>query len=960
MTEEKQKNNASDRLLRGLYATDASMYQIIPRAVHAPKNPTEAIKIIRDCALEKSPLLARGGGTGLAGQAIGDAVILDFSRHMNRVLEINPDALWARVEPGVVCAELNAKLLPLGLHFAPDTSTQNRATIGGMIANNSAGMRSVKYGMTIDHILEIDLALANGEVVHLGPASPDATQSHNKKEDPLHRIEQQLHLLLERNKNEILARYPKVIRHSGGYPLNKLLDSSPWNPAKLICGSEGTLGIVLEAKLKLTPLPRLSALCIGHFSSLEAALELAPALVAEGPSAVELVDGVVLEQARKHPLTRDLCNRLLVGAPKAILVIETQADDSVTLESHINSLAAVVSRTAYAAPLALEEETIRSTWQLRSSALGLMTTVQGEKKPVPYIEDAAVPLQNLAAYVKDVLAVCKAHSQPVSMFGHASVGLIHIRPLHDLHDPKEIARMARIQKEVFSLVKQHGGSWSGEHGDGMVRGGYNEEFFGQQLYQAFRDVKEIFDPEGRMNPGKIIDTPPLGSHLRFESSPLRIPAKGLFRYSNGDLAAAAEQCTGIGACRKTLDGVMCPSYMATRDELHSTRGRANALRLALSGLFGTENVLASEELHTAMELCLGCKGCKSECPNSVDMTRLKSETLFAYQQTHGVPLRSKLFGELPRMAPWLVGPHAKLINRLLASMPFRRVLKSWVGIDSDRVLPPFATQRLSHWFRKHRTDSSSKKRAQLPQVALFNDTYMEYFLPQVGRAAIEVLEAAGYQVDLITVGDSQRSSISLGRLDRAKREGELLYQKIDQLLSDQTPLLVCEPSCASALADDLPDLLDDPETGRKIARKVRMFDHFLEQEVDAGRCELPLSKSSQQKAGTVVVHTHCHQKMLDGGQWTHRLLNRLPVEKVMDSGAGCCGMAGTFGYEVEHSALSRNIASQRLLPRLHGVPQDTIVISNGFSCRHQIADLSGRRPLHVTEMIRNFIECSQK
>ncbi len=615
-----------DALSLGLYATDASMYQMHPLAVLVPLDRDDVISAVRQCAALGLPLLARGGGTSLTGQSIGEAVILDVSKHLTRVLEINHDEGWVRVEPGVVCSELNALLKPHDVHFAPDPATENRANIGGMIANNAAGMRSVRYGMTIDHVIEVDLVLATGELLHLAPL--DAEQLTAKcdlpgREGDIYRGVQNL---VARNADEIRQRYPKVIRRCGGYALDALLDAIPWNLSKLICGSEGTLGVILEAKLRLTPLPSYSAVCLAHFDTLDASLRAAAPIVAEGPSAVELIDGVILGQAKIHPLTRDICS-LIQGEPAAVLIIEVQGDDVDGTVAHIRRIADGLLGCAYAAPVMTEAKAIQAVWQLRSSALGLMTNVQGSRKPVPYIEDAAVPPAVLANYVAEVLAVCRKYDQPVSLFGHASVGLMHIRPLHDLHQAADIARMLKIQEEVFPLVQKYGGSWSGEHGDGIVRGGFNRRFFGDQLYDAFRKVKQLFDPEGRMNPGKVIETPPVDSHLRFGLGyqPLTVTTRFNFR-AQGGILAAAEQCTGVGACRKTLAGTMCPSYMATRDEVHSTRGRANALRMALTGQLGAGG-LAGDALKATMDLCLSCKGCKGECPNSVDMARLKAEVL---------------------------------------------------------------------------------------------------------------------------------------------------------------------------------------------------------------------------------------------------------------------------------------------------------------------------------------------
>ena len=941
----------TDILYRGIYATDASMYQMLPQAVAVPANREEVLDIVRRCIAGQRPMVPRGAGTSLTGQAINQGQVLDFSRHMNRILELNLEEGWVRVEPGMVCSELNAFLAPYGVHFAPDPATQNRATIGGMIANNSAGMRSVRYGMTIDHVLALDVALSHGEVVHLAEQDAASLKHLYAESTPEALLHQRVHALIQMHAQLIRERYPKVVRRSGGYALDALLDFDHFNLARLMCGSEGTLGIVLEATLRLTPLPACSALCLAHFTSLDAALRAAPFIVDAGASTAELIDGVILRQARRHPLTRDIC-RQIQGDPAAILVIELQGDEEQIIYRQADQLAATLADQAYATPLMRQKSDRDAVWQMRSSALGLMTTLQGPCKPTPYIEDAAIPPQNLADYVAEVLAICQQYGQPVSLFGHASVGLVHIRPLHDLHQPQEIALMEQIQAKVFPLVRKYGGSWSGEHGDGIVRGGFNREYFGAELYGVFEQIKRLFDPAGLMNPGKIIATPPMHSHLRFGPGYQPRTTEGYFRYPDtGTLLAAAEQCTGVGACRKTWSGVMCPSYQATRDELHSTRGRANALRLALTGQLD-EKGIASPLLAEAMDLCLACAGCKAECPNGVDMARLKAETQQARHDLYGLDMRTRFFANSANLGNWAAGPQAWFLNPLFNNRLSRRLLEQGIGIAASRPLPGFATQKLSRWFRKQpatRPDAPPD----VPGVILFNEIYTEHFLPTVGRAAIECLQAVGYDVTLATLGESQRIAISLGLLDRARRDGQRMLTRLDALAEEDMPIIVCEPSSASALTQDLPDLVENETLARRIAKRVIMFDQFLEQSMADGQIRFRWKLTDPVR---FMVHTHCHQQQRDGGRWTRRLLARIPNTTVSDTRAGCCGMAGSFGYEKEHAELSRRIATQRLLPALKSLPQEAVVVTNGFSCRHQIHDLSARRPIHVAEAVRAFIQ----
>jgi len=942
-------NKDNNIFTRSLYATDASMYQMLPQAVATPKNRDEVIAMVLECAELRLPVLARGAGTSLTGQSINDAVLLDLSRHMTRVIELNLEENWVRVEPGMVCGELNEYLKPHNQYFAPDPATLDRACIGGMIANNSAGMRSVHHGMTIDHVLELDLILAEGDILRLAPLNDLELERKCSQNDREGNIYRRIRTIIRENSDEIQSRYPQVIRHSGGYALDALVDIKPWNLAKLICGSEGTLGIILEAKLNLTEKPRFSAICLAHFKTLEASLRAAAIIVKGGATAAELIDGVILKQARKHPLTREICSQI-DGEPASVLVIETQGDILEEVIAQIKNIAHSIAKLAYSNPIIVDETKIKAVWKMRSSALGLMTTIEGARKPIPYIEDAAVPPEFLADYVLDVLEICQRYDQPVSLFGHASVGLIHIRPLHDLHHQVDINQMKKIQAEVFPLVQKYGGAWSGEHGDGIVRGGYNKLFFGNEIYEAFREIKQLFDPEGRMNPGKILDTPPIDTHLRFGPNYHSTEQLTQFHYrEQGGMLAATEQCTGVGACRKSLSGVMCPSYMATRDEVHSTRGRANALRLALSGQLG-EGALSGHEVNATMDLCLACKGCKGECPNSVDMVKLKSEVLYHHQSKYGVSIRTRFFAALPRLAILATGWRSPFVNKLFSNRVFRVFLSKTLGITPERKFPTFTKQRLSKWFEMRRKSQNSN------QVILFNDTYTEYFQPQVGRAAIECLEAAGYEVVLATFGDSQRISITHGLLETAKEKGNRLFKKLDRLVDTEIPILVCEPSCASALADDLPDLLDDESLASKIAKRVMMIDHFLEQELSAGRSEIIWKLPYEHVNPHFLVHGHCHQKTLDSSLWANKLLQRIPGSIVNDSESGCCGMAGTFGYEKEHFKLSIKIARQRLIPKLNKTSSQSWLVSNGFSCRHQISDLTKRKSLHVVEALRMFIE----
>jgi len=883
----------------------------------------------------------------LTGQSVGSGVVLDISRHLNKVLELNVSERWVRVEPGITRDELNRQLKPHGLHFAPDPATSSRANIGGMISNNSAGMRSIQYGMTIDHLLSLDLALSSGEVIILGPMT-ESDLSSDRQDRTTHFLKS-LRRIIDRERNEIAVRFPRISRRAGGYALDTFIGPSPWNLAKLTAGSEGTLGIILEAKLNLESLPRHSALCLAHFNGLRDCLQAVQSIMSFKPSAVELLDGLIIRQARQHPLTQATCS-MIDGEPEALLIIEARSNDVAEVKSRLLGIQSTLmaSGRCYHTRMVEDSTDVQAVWKMREHALGLMTTVEGDRKPTPYIEDAAVPLEVLPDYIDEVLAVCRKHGQPVSLFAHAGAGLLHIRPLHDLHRREDIDQMLLIQDEVFALVKKYKGTWNGEHGAGIIRGGYNRDYFGDRIYQAFIEVKELFDPDGIMNPGKIVHSPARDEYLRFGSYSQPLPVNTAYRWQDeGNLLRAAEQCTGIGACRQIKSGVMCPSYMATRDEVHSTRGRANVLRLALSGQLGN-NAMQSDDVKAVFDLCISCKGCKTECPNKVDVGKMKAELLFQYYQKHRRPIRSRLFANAARLGAIQSGWPAPLFNAILHSRLFRWVLDRSLGIDARRPLPRYARQPLSTWFASREKSLGDERM----RVVLFNDTFTEYHEPEVGKAAIRVLEAAGFSVILFSA-DSQRPALSQGMLDVAQKRGTNVIQRLAPYAEKKLPILVIEPSCATALLQDLPDLTEHPDMAASVASHVHLLDNFLAGELLAGRCSLPSMRADGQ---TLLFHPHCHQRSIDGGRATLALLNLIQGAVIKSTDAGCCGMAGSFGYEKDHYDLSVKIAEDRLLPVLRTCENNTIVVATGFSCRHQISDLSGRQARHPVQVIDQLIQ----
>lgn len=935
-----------DSARRGIYATDASIYQIDPVAVCVPLDEQDVRAAMAAAERHGVPILARGAGTSLAGQAVGASLVIDFSKHFNRILEINAEQRWARVQPGVVRDNLNTELRKHGLYYAPDPATTSRANVGGMLGNNSAGMRSIVYGKTIDHALEARVLLADGTTLELGELAPDAYAQKAAQQDREGEIYRRFREIIEANRDEIERRYPKVMRRCGGYNLDEFIRTDRWNLAKLMVGSEGTLGLTLEAKINLEPIPEHTCLCVAHFADLLEAIRAVKPIVEHGPSAVEILDRRVLGLAQRNLNTRPLCD-FVEGDPAAVLVIEFFGDTAADARDKIDDVIADLRGrgTGYAYPVCDDAAGMNRVWTVRKNGLGLLLGMKGDRKPMPFIEDAALPLDVLPEYIEKILAFCASVDTEAAMYAHASVGLIHVRPLLDLRRADDIERMVKISEHAFELVKGYGGSWAGEHGDGLSRSFYMERFFGSQLYDAFKDVKRLFDPDGRMNPGKIVDAPPIDHNLRFGTEYKTPEFMTDFHYrDDGGFGPAVEMCSGVGACRQTMAGKMCPSYRATRDEEASVRGRANILRLAMTGQLGPDG-MASREVHEVLDLCLSCKACKSECPSSVDMARLKSEFLQRYRERHGATLRDRLIAGSPRAAQRMAGWKAPLVNWMQGTWLFRSVLERMAGFDRRRVLPAAARETLVAWFAKRPKPPAGRSDR---RVALFADTYANYYEPHVGRAAVELLESCGYQVVLADVGCCQRPRISHGYLREAKRDGLATLSCLDEHIKEGLPVVVLEPSCASALTDDLPDLIGDTELGARIRTNVMMIDVFLDKERREGRLHASFTSPHQK----LLIHEHCHQKSLYGTQSISDLLADIDGLEVTTLDTGCCGMAGSFGYETEHYDLSLRIGEDRLFPAVRGKDEATAVVACGFSCRHQIEHATGVRPLHWVETLR--------
>lgn len=934
---------------RMLYSTDASIYQITPQAVLIPHDEDDVIAAVKVANEYNVPILPRGGGTSLAGQCVGESLVIDFSQYMNQILEINVEERWARVQPGVVRDQLNAVLLKDRLHFAPDPATTSRANIAGMMGNNSAGIRSIKYGKTVDHILESRCLLADGTITHFKELSKEEYDRQSSQENREAEILRGVRKLVEDNKEEIGNRFPKIMRRSSGYNIDEFINTDEWNLAKLMTGSEGTLGMTLEIKVNLEPLPTATAICVLHFDNLLDAVRAVHPIVQHNPTAVEILDTTVITMARENNTTAPLCD-FIEGDPNSVLIVEFFGE---TPEEAVGKFDAVVKEIkslglGYSYPIFTEPEQLARIWTLRKSGLGLMLGMKGDKKPLAFIEDAALPTEVLAEYIEKVLLYCEELETDVAMYAHASVGLIHARPILDLRLKEDIEKMVKISEYAFELVKGYGGSWCGEHGDGLVRSVYLERYFGEQIYQVFKDIKHLFDPKDLMNPGKIVNAPPIDENLRFGTEYKSPDFMTQFQYqSDGSFASAVEMCGGVGACRQTLGGAMCPSFRATRNEADSVRGRANALRLAMTGQFGKDG-LVSESLHEVFDLCLSCKSCKSECPSNVDIARLKGEFLNGYRKKHGTTLRDRLISKSRQSAEFGSGMLAGFLNFVQGSAPFKFAMEKLAGIDKRRTLPRFTGKTLSKSFPQlHDSPSRDSKNSDLKKVVLFADTFTNNYEPKVGHAAIELLQGCGYEIILFSQGCCQRPRISHGFLEDAKRDGTATAKQLDEYFKQGLKVVVLEPSCASALNDDLPDLIEDQELASRLKTNVLMIDLFLLKEKEAGRLDVEFESTFN----NVKLHGHCHQKALYGTEAMSKLLAEDSNAELEVTDAGCCGMAGSFGYETEHYDISMKVGEDRLFPMIRE-NKDAAHIACGFSCRHQIEDATDVKPVHWVETIR--------
>jgi len=932
---------------RGRYATDASIYQVEPVGVVIPSSAADVEATLAIAREEGVPLLPRGGGTSQCGQTVNRAIVLDFTKHLRRVLHIDTQARTAEVEPGIVLGHLNAALKPHGLFFPVDPSTHQRCTIGGMAGNNSCGSKSIRYGLMSDNVLAIDALLADGRKARFG-AEPDPGVAD---------LTARLHAIGSDNAAEIAARFPRQLRRVGGYNIDALTPEARsqgrGNLARLLVGSEGTLAVSTALTLRLFPIKPRKVLGVVQFPTFQGAMEAARHLVTLDPEAVELVDRNMLDLGRSIPIYARAIERLTPRDPDSLLIVEFHGELDAPLHAKLTDLETMM------ADLGLPGSVVRvtdpglqaATAEMREAGLNIMMSMKGDAKPVSFIEDAAVDLDDLPAYTARLTELCDRNGVKATWYAHASVGCLHVRPVLNMKDPADVSRMRAIAEECFALVREYKGSHSGEHGDGIVRSEFHEQMFGSRIVAAFEAVKDAFDPTGLLNPGRIVRAPRMDDRSLFRYRPdyAPLPLTPALDWSahpgpQSGLLGAVEMCNNNGTCRKFDTGAMCPSYRATRDEEHLTRGRANTLRLALTGQLGSAG-LASPEVREAMKLCVSCKACKRECPTGVDMARMKLEVLAQQHRTHGASLRDRLVAHLPRYASWasVLAPLANARNWLPGAAP---VLERLAGIAASRPLPAFRMRAFHDAEAQASRPAASRPHAP-GEVILFPDTFTRWFEPEIPRAALKLLAASGHRALIPDAGSRPiccgRTYLAAGMIDRARSE---LRRTLDAIarLPPGLPILGLEPSCLLTLRDEA-TALGLGAAAADVASRSRLLSEWLVE------TRPPLPFADPPGPRRAIVHGHCHQKAhgaFDAALDALRLIPGLTVEPIASS---CCGMAGAFGYQAETIEVSRSMAELSLLPAIRSAPEGTLVVADGTSCRHQIDDLAHRRPLHGVELL---------
>jgi FAD/FMN-containing dehydrogenase/Fe-S oxidoreductase len=939
-----------DLYSRVLYSTDASNYQIEPIGVVIPRT-VDDIQAALDVARQFDvAVLPRGGGSSLAGQTVGRALVIDTSKYVNQLLEVDRENQRIRVQPGMVIQQLNGKLRKHGVMFGPDPASADRATVGGVIGNNASGSHSILYGMTSDHVVSAQTILADGTPLSFRHISMDEWRDKARRETREGQLYRDLLDLRERYKDAIERDYPRHWRRATGYSLKELVREDGINVAKLLASSEGTLAFGVEYEVGVVPRPTKTALALLQFDDLVKAMEATPIILQCEPSAVELMDRMLVSLTRQQPGYAEQI-AFITGEAPDVLVVEFYGESDEDLRAKVDRLGEHLREHDVVQDMieVFDPQQQADVWSVRKAGLGLLMSVKGDAKPIACIEDVSVPVEHLAEYVATILKLVDDHGTRAAFYAHASAGCLHVRPLINMKDAAGIQTMRELTEAAAELAVKFGGIMSGEHGDGLARGELNERIFGPELYQCMRELKATFDPDARLNPGKIVDCPPMTENLRYGADYKTADVRTYLDFMpEGGFAAAIEMCNGAGVCRKAGAGTMCPSYMATRDERDSTRGRANALRAALAGRGLSFEQFTDRRTYDVLDLCLSCKACKTECPSSVDMAKIKAEFLAHYYEAHGTPMRARALGNFNSLIS--LGAKVRPLANLGMRGPLAGIGKWMIGVHPKRELAPIARQTFESWFREHQTRTPRGHRG---LAVYYHDTFANYQYPEIGKAAVRVLEAAGYTVVAVSRrACCGRPAFSKGLVERARDLARRNVEALAPYARQGIPIVGTEPSCILMLRDEYRDLLPDDPVVADLAVNSYMIDEFLAKLLKNGELDINWRDDDGPR---VLFHGHCHQKALVGIKPSLAALRAAGCQ-VEESGAGCCGMAGSFGYEAEHYEVSRKIGEERLFPKVEEQASDTVIAVAGVSCREQIGHFTSRRPVHIAEVLASRLD----
>lgn len=937
-----------DTLHKKVYSVDASIYEIEPIGIILPKNKEDLIQAVNLANIHNVPIIPRGAATGITGGCLGRALIIDTSKYLNHIQEINFQEEYAICEPGVVQDRLNEALASQGYRLGPDTSTGNRATLGGMVANNAAGAHSLLYGKMVNHVESVELLLASGQLITFNSIDEMTWKQKRLQNNEEGHIYREVYRIREQYRHDIEAHFPKLSRRVSGYNLDELLKSTPLNIAKLITGSEGSFGLITEIKVKISKRPRITGLCIVHCEDLIEGLSCLNQMLAFHPISLEMMDHHILEMGRVSPSMKGKLD-WLIGKPQAVFVAEFEAGskEEVVEQQLLFSKTMNALKIGYACISLSDPSKMAHVWDVRKAGLGLLLSKRSYSRAIAFLEDMTVAPEQLPSFISKFFRYLTSIGKMAGIYGHAGAGCMHIRPYIDLRQIDDVLLMEKMMTDISDLLLEHGGALSGEHGDGLVRSWLNKKMFGERLYQAFVELKTAFDPHNLMNPGKVVHGTPFLENLRLSPEIKQVKIDTFLDFSReGGLELAADLCNGNGLCRKA-EKIMCPSFQATGDEFHTTRARAQALRSVINGRLPIRD-FTSHAMHAVLDLCLECKGCKTECPSEVDMAKMKAEFLYQYQERHGYSWRSKLFANIGKINA-INSAFPRFFNWIAKNTMAKNVL-NLLGISKERELPLLTKERFSNWHAHQVLDIHENKK----QVILYNDTYTEFNYPEIGQSAVKVLSALGYEVIVPQWHCCGRPAISKGLLKQAQIMAKHVVDMLLPYAQKGIPIIGLEPSCLFAIKDDFLGLL-----GKTMHAEALMvsdacitFDDFLALHLENGN--LPLT--FRHHSCDVLLHGHCHQKALTGMQNSIAVLKAIPGFRVSEIDSGCCGLAGSFGYEKEHYAISMKIGELRLFPAIRSSLPNALIVANGISCRSQIQHGTTRSSMHLAELLAISLE----